>query len=93
MKRFFLPLLAIVILGTLGAGCKRPAAKAPPMTAGASREQVVAHLARQRAHLLEDSPERIRAEYQPADRPSPTRVEFTFSDGKLTRMSGLPANH
>ncbi len=52
---------------------------------GTARDEVFRQLKEMHATILKDSPELVSAELRTSREKPPTRVELTFSDGKLTK--------
>ena len=58
-------------------------------TNGSSRDNIFRQLEQAHATVLKDSPELVRAEFQTPQMTTPTIVELTFSDGKLTKTAEI----
>ena len=57
---------------------------------GAAQDGVVHQLEQMHATLLTNTPELVRAEFQPPELKRPMQVELTFRDGKLAGVNYIP---
>lgn len=60
---------------------------------GTARDEVFRQLKEMRATILRDSPELVSAELRTSLENPPTRVELTFTDGKLTKSMIQQVQH